>query len=130
VSCSKVNALNGWLLGKCLPPVHLAHGDLTGRKERPEQHGGSLCRGQYGLRLDATLELLMQPFDGIRNRYEDRGACSSGRDMLFWRMVRPSGTRGTGSTSVGRPIRTMSRELVLVAGRPCDRPGCAASADP
>jgi len=35
-----------------------------------------------------------------------------------------------GSTSVGRPIRTMSGELVLVAGRPCDPPGCAVSADP
>src|SRR5439155_156830 len=45
-------------------------------------------------------------------------------------MVRPSGTRGIGSTSVGRPTRTLSCELVLVAGRPCDPPGCAASADP
>src|SRR5438477_4192673 len=45
-------------------------------------------------------------------------------------MVRPSGTRGTGSTLVGRPIHIMSRELALVAGRPCDLPGCAASADP
>jgi hypothetical protein len=26
--------------------------------------------------------------------------------------------------------RTMSRELALVSGRPCDQPGCAASADP
>jgi hypothetical protein len=25
---------------------------------------------------------------------------------------------------------TMSRELVLVVGRPCDPPGCAASANP
>jgi hypothetical protein len=31
---------------------------------------------------------------------------------------------------VGRPIYTMSRELVLVAGRPRDLPGCAESADP
>ena len=31
---------------------------------------------------------------------------------------------------VGRPIVTMSCELVLVAGRLCDLPGCAASADP
>jgi hypothetical protein len=42
VSCSKVNALNGWLLGKCLPSVYLAHGDLTGSQQCPEQHGGSL----------------------------------------------------------------------------------------
>jgi hypothetical protein len=26
--------------------------------------------------------------------------------------------------------RTMSRELALVSGRPCDLPGCAASANP
>jgi hypothetical protein len=38
--------------------------------------------------------------------------------------------KGTGSTSVGRPICTMSRELVLLAGRPYDLPGCAVSADP
>src|SRR5947209_1003036 len=40
-------------------------------------------------------------------------------------MVRPSGTRGTGSTSVGRPTRTLSCEFVLVAGRPCDPPSRA-----
>ena len=39
--------------------------------------------------------------------------------------------RGAGSTKVwaGRS-RTMSRELELVAGRLCDLPGCAASANP
>jgi hypothetical protein len=41
VSCGKVNALNGRLLGKCLPSVDLAHGDLTGCEQCPEQHGGS-----------------------------------------------------------------------------------------
>ena len=30
----------------------------------------------------------------------------------------------------GRPMHTMSFELVLVAGRLCDSPGCAESADP
>jgi hypothetical protein len=78
----------------------------------------------------ATLDLAVQAFERVGNWYEDRGARSSGGDMRSWRMVRPSGTRGTGSTSVGRPIHRMSRELVLVAGRPCDPPGCAASADP
>src|SRR5438477_3470437 len=37
-------------------------------------------------------------------------------------MVRPSGTRDTGSTLVGRPIHIMSRELALVAGRPATYP--------
>jgi hypothetical protein len=36
-----------------------------------------------------------------------------------------------GSTpSAGRPIYSMSCGLALVSGRPCDLPGCAASADP
>ena len=30
----------------------------------------------------------------------------------------------------GQADFTMSRELVLVAGRPCDPPGCAVSANP
>jgi hypothetical protein len=38
---------------------------LTGGQQGPEQH----CRGfggrQHGLRLDAALELLVQPFDRV-----------------------------------------------------------------
>ena len=30
--------------------------------------------GQDGLRLDPSLELLVQPFDGVRNRYRILGA--------------------------------------------------------
>ncbi len=40
------------------------------------------------------------------------------------------GRRHREHEGVGRPIRTMSRELVLVAGRLCDSPGCAVSANP
>jgi hypothetical protein len=80
--------------------------------------------------LAAPLDLAIEPFKRIGNWYEDRGAWCSGWDVLSWRMVRPSGARGTGSTSVGRPMHIMSRELALVAGRPCDPPGCAESADP
>ena len=86
--------------------------------------------GEYADDIGAAFDLLIQPFERVGNRYEDRGARSSGQDVWCWRMVRPSGTRGTGSTSVGRPIYSMSRELALVAGRPCDRPGCAVNADP
>jgi hypothetical protein len=42
----------------------------------------------------------------------------------------PATVCGARSTLCGRPSRTMSCELVLVAGRPCDLPGCAVSADP
>jgi hypothetical protein len=64
-SRSKVNALNGWLLGECLPTVNLAHGDLTGCQECPEQHRRRLRRRQHGLRLDTAFELLVQSLDGI-----------------------------------------------------------------
>jgi hypothetical protein len=47
-----------------------------------------------------------------------------------WRMVRPSGQRHREHEGAGRPIHTMSRELELVAGRLCDSPGCAESANP
>jgi hypothetical protein len=78
--------------------------------------------------LRAPSLLAEQPLEQVGKR--DRGACSSGWGVQSWCMVRPSGTRGAGSTSVGRPIHIMSRELALVAGRPCDQPGCAESAAP
>ncbi len=43
--------------GKGLPHVDLAHVNLTGRQDRPEQHRVSFGRGQNSLRLDAPLEL-------------------------------------------------------------------------
>jgi hypothetical protein len=45
-------------------------------------------------------------------------------------MVRPSGQRHREHEGAGRPIHTMSRELELLAGRLCDSPGCAESANP
>jgi hypothetical protein len=40
------------------------------------------------------------------------------------------GQRHREHASVGRPMYSMSFELALVAGRLCDSPGCAESADP
>lgn len=40
------------------------------------------------------------------------------------------GRRHREHEGAGRPIHTMSRELVLVAGRLCDSAGCAVSANP
>lgn len=40
------------------------------------------------------------------------------------------GQRHREHEGAGRPMHTMSCELVLVAGRLCDSPGCAASANP
>jgi hypothetical protein len=68
-SRSKVNALNSRLLGECLPSVYLAHGDLTGCQECPEQHRRRLRRWQHGLRLDAAFELLVQSHVSRRGKY-------------------------------------------------------------
>jgi hypothetical protein len=111
------------------------HADAAPAFGGPDQGGihqlqdGTLAEGTRD-DLGAPSFLAKQPLEQVGNWYEDRGACSSGWGVQSWCMVRPSGTRGAGSTSVGRPIRIMSRELALVAGRPCDRPGCAESADP
>src|SRR5512132_2888406 len=64
-SGGEVNDRVGWFGGKRLPAVDLAHGDLSGREQRPTQHSCGLRRRQDGLALDAALELLVQPFDGI-----------------------------------------------------------------
>ena len=48
-----------------MPSINLAHVDLTGTQQCPEQHGCSVGRWQHGLRLDPPLELLVQPLDGI-----------------------------------------------------------------
>lgn len=79
---------------------------------------------------DGPAQFGVQGFDGIRNRYEMVGADIRLGLSRSWRMVRPSGTEAPGARSAGRPIYTMSCELALVAGRLCDSPGCAASADP
>src|SRR3984957_4521763 len=59
-----------WLIdgfsGKSFPAVDLAHTGLAGCQQRPEQHGGRVCRRQHGLRFDPALELLVQPFDRVR----------------------------------------------------------------
>jgi hypothetical protein len=52
-----------WLIdgfsGKGFPAVDLAHTGLAGCQQRPEQHGGRVCRRQHGLRFDPALELLV-----------------------------------------------------------------------
>jgi len=52
--------------GERLPAIDLAHVDLTGGEQRPEQHGGGVCGWQHGLGFDPSLELLVQPLDRVR----------------------------------------------------------------
>ena len=75
-------------------------------------------------------DLAQNAFERIVNRYETLGADVRLRSSGSWRMVRPSGRRHREHEGAGRPIRTMSRELELLAGRLCDSPGCAESANP
>src|ERR1019366_7203271 len=51
VSGCKVNRLFNGLCGERLPTIDLAHVDLTGCKQRPEQHRGGVGRRQNSLRL-------------------------------------------------------------------------------
>jgi hypothetical protein len=55
-------------------------------------------------------------------------SCCGFRDRGVW--CDHPGQRHREHESAGRPMYTMSCELVLVAGRLCDSPGCAVSADP
>jgi hypothetical protein len=100
-----------------------------------EKHGADQPDDALLVREDAdhigpALDLFVEPLERIRNRYEDGGADVRLEPLRFRRMVRPSGTEAPGARSAGRPIYSMSCELALVAGRLCDSPGCAVSADP
>jgi len=59
ILCGEFKWLIDGLCGKTLPAIDLAHVDLAGSKERPEQHGSRVRRRQHGLRLDPALELLV-----------------------------------------------------------------------
>src|SRR5579885_3323054 len=55
-----------WLNVKRLPAIDLAQRDLTAREQRPKHHAGRVRTGQHALRLDTSLELLVQPLYGVR----------------------------------------------------------------
>ena len=59
ILCGEFNWLIDGLCGKALPAIDLAHVDLAGSQQRPEQHGSRVRRRQHGLRLDPALELLV-----------------------------------------------------------------------
>ena len=62
--------------------------------------------------------------------FEVSVAFVTGMSCVGSRVVSSHRDRGTRSTEGGQVDRTMGCEPELVADRPCDPPGCAASADP
>jgi hypothetical protein len=68
--------------------------------------------------------------NGVGNRHDNRGASTIPPivKLAYGEPIRDKGHRE--HDEVGRPVYTMSRELELVGGRPCDPPGCAARANP
>ena len=75
-------------------------------------------------------DLPHDPLQRIGNRYEDGGAYCPCCDVDRGVWCDHPGQRRREHEGAGRPTRTMSCELALVAGRLCDSPGCAVSADP
>lgn len=92
-------------------------GRLGGSPSSLDQHGA--CLGTSAL-ADASMLCWLQA--GL----VDRRIQAEVTDQL--RFDHP-GQGHRGALRVGRPY-TLSCELVLVVGRPCDPPGCAASANP
>ena len=80
--------------------------------------------------FDRSPELCVQGFDRICNRYEDGRCGSPAASLRRGLCCEHPGQRHREHEGAGRPMYTMSRELALVAGRLCDSPGCAESADP
>lgn len=56
-SGGEVNRLIDGFCGEGLPTTNLAHIDLTGHEQRPEQHRRRIGRWQHGLRLDPPLDV-------------------------------------------------------------------------
>lgn len=52
-------------LRESFPAIDLAHLDLAGSQQRPEQHRHGFGAGQHGLGLDAAAEFLVETFDGV-----------------------------------------------------------------
>jgi len=119
--------------------LRLRHGPFTWRhfplllgsvQDQEQQFQGRFVIGKMPSGPNRASELGIQSLDGVRNRYEKGGAeaqpCSPERGV--W--CDHPGQRHREHEGAGRPVHIMSCELALVAGRLCDSPGCAESADP
>ncbi len=107
-SGGEVNRLIDGFCGEGLPTINLAHIDLTGREQRPEQHRRRIGRWQHGLRLDPPLELFVQTFDRVR--------CLALRHWLGGRPVKVK-RRSPASSRQSATGRWRSRHLRMKALR-------------
>jgi hypothetical protein len=108
-------------VGAVLPPFG---GDEVEDLER------RLLVGEVAPVPDSAPEPGVEALDGVGNRYESGDAAFGPAAGFGWQYGATVRDRGVGGTSLGRPIYSLSCELALVLGRPCDLPGCAASANP
>src|ERR1700720_1091723 len=60
-SSCEVNWLIDGLCGQTLPTIDLAHVDLAGSKQRPEQHGRCICRRRRGGRAAERARPVVRP---------------------------------------------------------------------
>ena len=110
--------------------IETAPASLSGLSEL-EDHGQRSLVRETSLRADgAVTNRCERAFNDIGNRYEISRCQRSAAVFYIVAYGATIGTEAPGARSAGRPIHTMSRELELVAGRLCDSPGCAESADP
>lgn len=87
--------------------------------------------GRIGFRkvaddLGASLDFA----DRIRNRYKSFGADALLQFIELRRMLRASGTEAPGARRCGQAEAYDGLRARVVAGRLCDSPGCAESANP
>ncbi|MGY2933191.1 hypothetical protein ACVWZ6_002793 [Bradyrhizobium sp. GM6.1] len=102
-----------------------------GGLEQFEDHRECRLVGEAALRSDGAVANGGEgAFDGVGNRYEISRCQRSAAVFCVVAYGATIGTEAPGARCAGRPMHTMSRELELVAGRLCDSPGCAGSANP
>ena len=106
-------------------------GQLRRTREKLLDHGVTMASSfEDADHVGAPFHLLVQPLQRVRNRYKIRGAEVLLRILNRGVWCDRPGQRHREHEGAGRPIHMMSCELVLVAGRLCDSPGCAVSANP
>jgi hypothetical protein len=119
------------------PAVGALPGGLGALDGEVDEFGGGALVGEVPAGLDALADLAVEVLDAVGIPYE-MARCrlwpptaSAPVASGLVSTVRPSGT-GASRSKRGRAGRSCSMgfEPVLVGGRPCDLPGCAASANP